>query len=142
MIEVQSPLENQEFKLIDLEKKLKPIGYAIGGGWDYDHGYFDYVMNDESSYLCVRLPFYAAKGELDTRGVIVRLGRPFLLAHTYESGQDDDNTYDPNPWVNQFAEPEDKDDNFPGEWINTGKEYIKELEQVILHDMKIYPRGD
>ncbi|MBM7096274.1 MULTISPECIES: YugN-like family protein [Alteribacter] len=140
MIEVQSPLENQEYELIELEQKLKPLGYVIGGGWEYDHGYFDYVMNDESSYLCVRLPFFATDGELDRKGVEVQLGRPFLLAHKYQRGLDD-NVQDPNPLTNQFSEPQDPDAEFPEEWIKTGKEYIKELEQVILHDMQISPRN-
>ncbi|WP_096190004.1 YugN-like family protein [Evansella halocellulosilytica] len=139
MIEMPSQLENQEYKLHDLEEKLKPLGYTIGGGWEYDHGYFDYKIGEQDSYLYVRLPFTAVDGELDTKGVHVKLGRPFLLAHKYKEGLDD-HVEDPNPWVNQFAEPEDKDAYFPTEMINTGQEYVRELEQVILNDMDVSSR--
>ncbi|MDG5790097.1 YugN-like family protein [Evansella sp. AB-P1] len=135
MIEVQSALENKEYQLYELEKKLKPLGYVIGGGWEYDHGYFDHKIEEGGEYLYVRLPFTAIDGELDTRGVHVKLGRPFLLAHQYESGLDHDNEEDPNPLFNQFAAPDNPDAIFPAEWIATGKEYIRELEQVILFEM-------
>ncbi|UCZ52507.1 YugN-like family protein [Bacillus shivajii] len=139
MIEVPSQIENNEYKLIDLEKKLKPLGYVIGGGWEYDHGYFDYKVGEGERYLYVRLPFTAVDGEqLDTKGVHVRLGRPFLLAHKYQDGLDD-HVHDPSPWVNQFSEPEDKDASFPPEMVNTGREYVQELEQVIINDMEISP---
>ncbi|MFA9560234.1 YugN-like family protein [Evansella sp. AB-rgal1] len=135
MIEVQSSLENKEIKLSHLEQKIKPLGYVIGGGWEYDHGYFDYKMVDEGEYLFVRLPFSAVDGDLDTKGVTVRLGRPFLLSHQYEDGLDHTNEEDPNPLFNQFAAPENPDATFPYEHINVGKEYVRELEQVILQNL-------
>lgn len=131
MIEMPSRIENQQFKLWDLEQKLKPLGYDIGGNWDYDHGYFDYKMDDEVSYLFLRVPFTAVDGELDQQGVIVQLGRPFLLAHKYNKGLDD-HVADPNPWVNQFSEPVDADAQFPQQWIPTGKDLVKELETVLM----------
>ncbi|UTR11573.1 YugN-like family protein [Evansella sp. LMS18] len=135
MIELQSQIENKEYKLIDLENKLKPLGYVVGGGWEYDHGYFDYKIDeDEQGYLFLRLPFTSVDGELDTKGVQVRLGRPFLLAHNFEAGLDHTNSDDPNPLFNQFSAPVDPDGKFPEEFINTGKEYLEELEQVILYD--------
>lgn len=140
MIEINSTLENQTYKLLDLEKKLKPIGYVIGGGWEYDHGYFDYEMDDDGSYLFVRIPFQAVDGEeLDVKGVHVTLGRPFLLAHKYEDGLDEE-AHDPNPLLNQFSTPEDPDAKFPQEWVKSGEEYVRELEQVILNNMHISPR--
>ncbi|MBU9721765.1 MULTISPECIES: YugN-like family protein [Bacillaceae] len=132
MYAVQSLIENKEYKLQDLEDKLKPLGYVIGGGWEYDHGYFDYKMEDNGAYLFVRLPFTAVDGELDTKGVHVKLGRPFLLAHDYEGGLDHDNVADPNPLTNQFSAPHDPDAPFPAEWIATGQKYIHELEAVLL----------
>lgn len=132
MIELPSQIENKQFKLVDLEKKLKPLGYDIGGNWDYDHGYFDYKMDGEVSYLFLRLPFTAIAGELDERGVAVQLGRPFLLAHKYNKGLDD-HAEDPNPWVNQFSEPVDKDAQFPQQWVLTGKNLVTELEAVLMN---------
>jgi hypothetical protein len=132
MIEMPSQIENRQYKLIDLEKKLKPLGYDIGGNWDYDHGYFDYKMDDEVSYLFLRVPFAAIEGQLDQRGVVVQLGRPFLLAHKYNKGLDD-HVADPNPWVNQFSEPVDSDAQFPQNWVKTGQDLVKELEAILVY---------
>lgn len=140
MIEVPSQLENQTYKLIDLENKLKPIGYVIGGGWEYDHGCFDYKFEDDGCYLFVRLPFTAVEGEeLDVKGVHVTMGRPFLLAHQYKQGLDD-HVHDPNPIFNQFSEPADPDASFPQQWVETGKEYVREAEQIIMNDLEVSPR--
>lgn len=134
MIELPSQIENQQFTLIDLEKKLKPLGYDIGGNWDYDHGYFDYKINDEGSYLFLRVPFTAIDKQLDERGVVVQLGQPFLLSHLYNKGLDD-HVADPNPLVNQFSEPVDKDAEFPQQWVLTGQKLVAELEAVLLDTM-------
>lgn len=131
MIEVPSQIENQQFTLIDLEKKLKPLGYDIGGNWDYDHGFFDYKIDDEGSYLFLRVPFTAIDKQLDERGVVVQLGQPFLLSHLYNKGLDD-HVADPNPLVNQFSEPVDKDAEFPQRWVLTGQKLVAELEAVLL----------
>ncbi|RKL64980.1 hypothetical protein CR203_23165 [Salipaludibacillus neizhouensis] len=140
MIEIKSALEDQTYKLMDLENKLKPLGYVIGGGWEYDHGHFDYEMESDGSYLFVRVPFRPVEGEeLDMKGVNVTIERPFLLAHKYEDGLDED-VHDPNPLLNQFSEPEDSDAEFPQEWVNTGKEYVRELEEVLINGVHISPR--
>lgn len=131
MLQLPSQIENWQFELIDLENKLKPLGYDIGGNWDYDHGYFDYKIDDEVSYLFLRVPFTAIDGQLDERGVIVQLGRPFLLSHVYNKGLDD-HADDPNPWVNQFSEPVDKDGEFPQKWVLIGKNLVTELEAVLV----------
>lgn len=53
MLALSSAVEGRHFKLHDLEKKLKPIGYVIGGGWEYEHGFFDYkVDQNEATYFC------------------------------------------------------------------------------------------
>ncbi|WP_184663330.1 YugN-like family protein [Texcoconibacillus texcoconensis] len=131
MITLPSKVENQTFLLNDIEKQIKPLGYVIGGNWDYEHGYFDYKMEDNGSYLFVRVPFQAVEGELDQQGVEVKLGRPFLLSHKYQSGLDDW-VDDESALVNQFSEPVDKDAPFPKEWIDTGRAHVHELEEVLL----------
>ncbi|MBU8905351.1 YugN-like family protein [Desertibacillus haloalkaliphilus] len=131
MIEMPSNIEQQQFSLHHLEKKLKPLGYDIGGNWDYDHGTFDYKIDDNGSYLFLRIPFYAVKGEVGEKGVIVQLGRPFLLAHEYKS-ELDDRIMDYNSFMNQFQEPRNKDAVFPNEYIMTGKTLVQELEDTLL----------
>ncbi|WP_209125587.1 YugN-like family protein [Alkalihalobacillus sp. BA299] len=132
MIELNSAVENKQFKLQHLEEKLKPLGYVIGGNWDYDHGYFDYKIDATvENYLYLRVPFKAVDGELDQKGVKVELGKPFLLSHAFQESQDD-NVMEYNPFMNQFAEPEDKDAQVPQKFIATGQNLVQELEATLL----------
>ena len=133
MIELPSKLEGRQFDLYKLEQKLKPIGYSIGGNWDYDHGAFDYKLNDEEGYQFLRLPFTAVDGQLDVRNCTVELGRAFLLSHLYEDGLDDEaSTGNFSGSFNQFQEPVDKDANFPNQLIDSGKALVAELERLLL----------
>jgi YugN-like family len=135
MIELSSRVEGKQFDLYKLEQKLKPIGYAIGGNWDYDHGAFDYKINDEEGYQFLRLPFKSIDGQLDARNCTVQLGRPFLLSHKYEAGLDNQgSTGTFSGTLNQFQEPVDKDAGFPDRYIDIGKTLVKELETILLSD--------
>lgn len=132
MIEMPSAIENKQFKLQHLEEKLKPLGYSIGGNWDYDHGYLDYkINNDRNMYVYLRVPFEAVEGEVGQKGAIVQLGRPFLLAHSYQEDLDD-HIMEYNSLMNQFSEPEEKDAKVPQEYFMTGKSLVQELEMTLL----------
>src|SRR3954466_6632745 len=132
MLEIQSKVEGKQFDLFKLEQKLKPIGYSIGGNWDYDHGAFDYKLNDEYSYQFLRVPFTAVDGQLDVRNCTVEIGRPFLLSHEYEYGTDEEGTTGNfSGSFNQFQEPTNKDAAFPNQYIETGKALVAELETLL-----------
>jgi hypothetical protein len=134
MIKISSQLEGKTFGLFDLETKLKPEGYAIGGGWDYDHGSFDYKIDDSDGYQFLRVPFKAVDGSLDQDGVMVELLQPFLLSHKYEDGMDDEgNIGNLSASFNQFAEPENPDAEFPENYISLGKTLVRDLEKLLLH---------
>jgi hypothetical protein len=133
MIEVPSRLEGQAFNFYNLEQELKPIGYVIGGNWDYDHGYFDYKIDDEVGYQFLRVPFKSVDGQLDSQNTTVQMGRPFLLSHQYQIGLDD-HVGDNSPTFNQFSEPQDPDAQFPKKYIDLGKSLVKELEDLLLQD--------
>lgn len=132
MIQLSSKVEGMEFDLFKLEQKLKPIGYSIGGNWDYDHGAFDYKIDDIEGYEFLRLPFEAVDGQLDANNCTVQLGRPFLLSHVYQTGIDD--RVDSAGTFNQFQEPLDEDASFPRKFIDKGKALVEELEAVLLSD--------
>lgn len=135
MIEIPSDLEGKSFDLYKLEQKLKPIGYSIGGNWDYDKGSFDYKIDNEDGYQFLRLPFTAIDGQLDEKGCTVELGRPFLLSHLYEDGLDDHvNSSVFSGSLNQFSEPIEKDARFPEGQVSIGKSLVKELESLLLND--------
>ncbi|WP_158737788.1 YugN family protein [Alteribacillus sp. YIM 98480] len=131
MIEVSSKIENHKFVLYDLEKKLKPIGYEIGGNWDYDHGSFDYKISNENGYQFFRVPFTAVDGELEQKGVVVQIGTPFVLTHKYQEHVD--NVSEPyNAVLNQFSEPVEHDAEVPQSSVDMAKRLNTELEEVLL----------
>jgi hypothetical protein len=133
MIEISSKIVGRQYDLYKLEQILKPIGYSIGGNWDYDHGSFDYKIDDEEGYQFLRVPFKAIDGQLDSRNCTVEIQTPFLLSHVYESGIDHDHSEIGNASAafNQFQEPVDKDATFPEKDIAKGQELVKELEDVL-----------
>ncbi|WP_078379235.1 YugN-like family protein [Sutcliffiella halmapala] len=133
MIPIPSKVEGTDFHLYKLEKELQELGYSIGGNWDYDHGYFDYKIDDKVGYQYLRVPFQAVDGQLDSQGTTVRIGRPFLLSHKYQIGVDD-NAHVGNGAAafNQFSEPVDSDASFPKEYVELGRSLVKELEAVLL----------
>ncbi|APH03888.1 YugN-like family protein [Bacillus weihaiensis] len=133
MIEVPSSIENKSFQLYFLEQKLKPLGYVIGGNWDYDHGSFDYRIDSEVGYQFLRVPFTAVDGQLDAHNATVELGRPFLLSHKYQIGLDDHvHIGNFSASFDQFQEPQDKDASFPEKYIDLGKALVKELEAELV----------
>lgn len=134
MIEIPSKIEGQVIELYDLEQKLKPLGYSIGGNWDYDHGFFDYKIDSKVGYQFLRIPFEATNGELDRPNTMVKIGTPFLLSHKYQIGLDDHAVIGNfSATINQFQEPQDKDATFPEEYIDIGKALVKELESELLN---------
>jgi hypothetical protein len=134
LIEIQSELEGKHFDLFKLEQLLKPLGYSIGGNWDYDHGAFDYKIDDEVGYQFLRLPFKAIDGQLDSKSCTVSLQRPFLLSHKYQRGIDDHAEIgNASAAFNQFQEPVDKDASFPEKYIEVGRSLVREVESALLH---------
>jgi hypothetical protein len=136
MIEIPSKIEGVQYHLYKLEQQLKPIGYTIGGNWDYDSGYFDYkIADDGDGYQYLRVPFRAIEGQLDGTDCIVELNRPFLLAHTFQPGLDDHaHIGNFSASFNQFQEPADKDDQVKSKYIDIGQSLVSELEMIILGD--------
>ena len=134
MIEISSKLEGKTFSLLDLETKLKPKGYVIGGNWDYDHGSFDIKMGENDGYQFLRLPFKAVDAPLDTDGATVKLMTPFVLAHKYEDGMDEGEGYIGNftASFNQFAEPENPDAEVPQNYVSEAKKIVQDIENLLL----------
>lgn len=129
VITLDSKIESKIYSLYELEQKLKPLGFDIGGNWDYDHGYLDYKINDEVGYQFLRLPFEAVDGQLDSKGTTVKMGKPFLLSHKYQRGLDDHAfTWNGSASFDQFSEPVDADASFPEEYIDVGKSMLQEVE--------------
>ncbi|NEU30044.1 hypothetical protein GN156_04530 [bacterium LRH843] len=131
MISLPTAIEGMQMTLKELEDKLKPLRYNIGGGWEYDKGYFDYKIDQNPGYTFLRLPFHAIDGEIGQRGVTVELGQPFLLRHQYEAGLDDDVVT--GGVLNQFQTPVDKDAAIDPKFKRTAQSLIQELELTLLY---------
>ncbi|MCT2535858.1 YugN-like family protein [Aquibacillus koreensis] len=133
MIPITSELENHVLPLYEIEKRLKPLGYVIGGNWDYEQGTIDYKMADDDGYQFIRIPITAEQGLLDSPGVIVRLGTPYILTHKYEAGID---TFADNGVLqgsfNQFQEPVEPDAEVPDKYVEKGKKLIEHVEHLLL----------
>ncbi len=56
LIPIHSNLEGRTYALYKLEEIMKPLGYSIGGNWDYDKGCFDYKIDEEDGYQFLRVP--------------------------------------------------------------------------------------
>ncbi|ABS23713.1 YugN-like family protein [Bacillus cytotoxicus] len=136
MIPIQSDLEGRLYALYQLEETLKPLGYNIGGNWEYDKGCFDYKLDEEDGYQFLRLPFTAVEGELDVPGVVVRLGTPYLLSHVYQDELDDQvNMFAAGTsGLDQFAEPKDADGHIKRKYIEIGKAFVQEIERHLIND--------
>ncbi|MBV7321777.1 YugN-like family protein [Bacillus halotolerans] len=133
MITIPSAIDGQPFLLQELEQVMKPLGYVINGGWEYDHGYFDYKIDDRDGYLFLRIPVNAIQGSLDERGAAVRIGTPFMLRQVFQPGLDDHAEGGPfQSLFNQFSEPERRDAEIDPAYLDIGASLVKELEDVLL----------
>ncbi|MCY8839597.1 YugN-like family protein [Bacillus atrophaeus] len=134
MITIPSAIEGESFSLHDLEQIMKPLGYVISGGWEYDHCFFDYKIDDKDGYLFLRVPAEAKQGQLDESGAAVRMGTPFLLRHVYQAELDDHaGSGQFQSMFNQFSEPERRDADIDQAYMDIGISLVKELEDVLLH---------
>ncbi|MER2458348.1 YugN family protein [Bacillus subtilis] len=123
MIPIPSAIDGQSFLLQELV--MKPLGYVVNGGWEYDHGYFDYKIDDRDGYLFLRVPVNAVQGSLDERGAAVRIGTPFMCFRLMLMIK-------PREGLS-FSEPERRDAEIDPAFLDIGASLVKELEDVLLH---------
>ena len=60
-------IENLRASFSDLKSVLRTKGFVLGGGYEYDHGYFDKALdweNDKGSRYYLRVPVYAVEGNI------------------------------------------------------------------------------
>lgn len=117
--------------LADLQSFFQAHGFEVGGGWEYDHGFFDKELASQPAYLMLRIPVFAIEGTLDDNKAKVRLGDPFLLKHQYEEGLD--HNASPGVWIqpliDQFSSPKNEDAPLQETDIQVGEKYVRQLEE-------------
>lgn len=137
MIALESKIEGEEISFSDAQKQLSELGFTLGGNWDYEHGSFDYAL-DEEDKVWLRLPFDVAVGKLDSEregqeDTVLRFGVPFVLKHLYNEGIDkssDFMTY--RGFVDQFQAPVDADAQVEDVWTEKAKVPLAEAEKRLL----------
>lgn len=136
MIEMESSIEGITVKARELESLLQPLGYSIGGNWEYDHGCYDYKISEQDGYTFLRVPFQVVEGEVGDHNAVFELGRPYLLHHVYQDKTDEERIggYIPaavDGLINQFQKPIDKDGEVDEKYQAIGRSLLDELEQTI-----------
>ncbi|MGM8216511.1 YugN family protein [Bacillaceae bacterium W0354] len=134
MIQLESGIDNQLYSFSDLEDILKRLEFTIGGNWDYDHAYFDYKLeSDEEKYVFLRIPVSTEIGNLDEAGAQVRIGKPFVLAHRFESGIDHESDIrNISGAFNQFQSPEEKDADVDRIYVKKAEQVLQQVERALL----------
>lgn len=131
---LSSALENRVCEYDWMKEKLQEHQFALGGNWDYDHGFYDRFLDDERQ-VWLRIPFYVVAGRLagddaynpDTS---VRIGTPLVLKHKYEEGLDQDAMmHVTNALFDQFQAPTDRDASVEDHWVKEAQSILGHLEK-------------
>lgn len=135
MYNLKSNLEGREEAFVNLYPIMKEQGFALGGGWEYDHGYMDKGM-DEKQTVWIRIPFVVThgtfQGDSPESDAIVQLGTPFLLRHLYKEGVDSDAQVSvASAMFNQFQSPVDEDAEIDKRWIPEAEQELDKLQQSL-----------
>jgi hypothetical protein len=135
MILLESRIENLRAGYGELKSIFEQQGFILGGGYEYDHGFFDKPLDRESDKahrIYLRVPIFSVRGNIEEDNATIRLGKPFVLKHQFKAGPDDNvSTGVISGLVDQFAEPADKDDAVEPEWVERGKSALNQLEQAL-----------
>ncbi|WP_244535149.1 YugN family protein [Gracilibacillus kekensis] len=132
LLELDSTVENKVFFYREVKRILEKEGYALGGAWEYDHGYFDYKLANDEGYHFLRVPFHSLKGEIENDNAVIQMDKPYILTHRY---QDDVDAYAESSVIqasfNQFQTPVEKDADIPTPYIEKGKIVLQNLEVLL-----------
>ncbi|WP_075620504.1 YugN family protein [Paenisporosarcina indica] len=134
MIELNSSIEGKQFERGQLEAFLATHGFSVGGGWDYDHAYFDYVFQKTPYYDVLRIPVTVKSGDFEQASSKLECGVPFLLRHCYETGIDDEKDAlfgIGGGTLNQFQKPTDPDATVSEKLVVQGVELLKSIESQL-----------
>ena len=119
MIILPSRLKNTVVAYLHARSQLSSRGYIVGGNWDVEMGYFDYLLDDSTRTNYLRIPFYACKGSIEDKNGIIRMGNPYLLS-----------VYDRMGLACSRAVKEES--GIPASYINRGMELLEQAEEALL----------
>ncbi|MBD2872114.1 YugN family protein [Paenibacillus arenilitoris] len=136
MIPISSVLESREQHFLDTKELLEQRQFALGGNWDYNRGSFDKPL-DEAHKVWLRIPFEVIVGNIDNddtdNDAIIRLGKPYVLKHLYEEGNDPEASMRVfGAMFDQFQSPSDPDAHVEPSWVNRAKDALHEVERLLV----------
>lgn len=136
MITIDSAMEGYQTTYGKAQDLLYPEGFHIGGGYTYDHGYFDHPLDWEEEHgyhYYLRIPAFSVQGDIGDRDSIIQLGKPFIIKHEFRTGNDpagDSGVV--SSLVNQFSEPIPTEGaDIDEKWISRAKSLIERIETKI-----------
>lgn len=131
MIQLETDIEKKQMYFGYAQKVLKKYGFDMGGGWDYDSGFFDGILNREGGEtIYLRIPFQVLRGELDRSDAWIEFQKPFVIKHVVNVGlEHDSNSLLTASGLNQFQKPLDKDGYIhdKSKWEEFGEEAIGDI---------------
>lgn len=119
MIILPSRLKNTVVAYLHARSQLSSRGYVVGGNWEYEMGYFDYVLDDLTRTNYLRIPFYTCRGSIEDKNGVIRMGTPYLLS-----------VYDKMGFAYSYIEKDDQ--GMPASFIDKGLELLEQAEEALL----------
>lgn len=134
---LSSSLEQVQETFDNVRAQLSHFDFNLGGGWDYDHGYFDRYL-DEDHKVWLRIPVTVVTGRIDgdteSTDALVQVGTPFVLKHVYNEGLDPGADVETaGALIDQFQTPLDSDAGIEDKWVKEAANVLHKVEQAWVH---------
>jgi hypothetical protein len=138
MIPIDSPMEGKQVQFDTISQKLEQDDFHLGGGYTYEHGYFDKALDweeEQGNRYFLRVPVYQVNGDIGDPDTLVQIGKPFIIKHEFRT-----RTNDPNGdagvfsgLVDQFTTPiPAEDDPIDQKWISRAKDILIHVENKLM----------
>ena len=137
MIPIDSTIEEKQSNFANISDQLEQEDFRLGGGYTYDHGYFDKALDweeEQGHRYFLRIPVFQVQGDIGDPDTLVRIGKPFVIKHEFRTDESNDPTADSGVFsglTNQFTAPIPVEDHpIDQKWIERAKEVIHHVERL------------
>lgn len=135
MIALESKLTGTELYFNDVKDRLEPLGFSLGGNWEYTGGSFDLPLDGEERKVWLRIPFATVYGRIDPDSPLpntrVAIDSPYVLKHVYREGNDPSaNMNLAGALFDQFQQVEDADAKVPDRFVREAEVMLRKVEAL------------